>query len=82
MDLYRPDLATRANGMNRKMAKAVWRLARAFLFYPTAIAVMIWLIITQQHWLWGVGVLSAVLIFDPIYRIILTSILSWRPHKD
>lgn len=68
--------------MNRQLFKGLWRLARALLFYPAAIAVMIWLILTGQHWIWGIAVLAAVLIFDPIYRIMLRGILSWRPHRD
>ncbi len=68
--------------MNRRLLKGFWRFTRAFLFYPAAIVIMIWLIITGQHWIWGVAVLAAVLIFDPIYRIMLGSILSWRPHRD
>ena len=68
--------------MNKGQAwRGIWRLARAFLFYPAAVAIMIWLILTQQHWIWGVVVLAAVLILDPIYRMILTGILKWRPHK-
>lgn len=65
-----------------QIAKGLWRYARAILFYPAAVAVMVWLILTGKHWIWGVLVLAAVLIFDPIYRIMLSSMLSWRPHKD
>lgn len=68
--------------MNRSVFKGLWRFARALLFYPAAIAVMVLLIVTGQHWIWGIAVLAAVLILDPIYRIILRSIFSWRPHKD
>lgn len=67
--------------MKRQALKGLWRFARAFLFYPAAVAIMIWLILNNKHWFWGVLVLAAVLIFDPIYRIMLRSILSWRPHK-
>ncbi len=68
--------------MSKQIARGLWRFTRAFLFYPAAIGAMIWLVLTNQHWIWGVGVLAAVLILDPIYRIMLSSILSWRPHKD
>ncbi len=68
--------------MNKRQAlRGVWRLGRALLFYPAAVGIMIWLILTQQHWIWGVAVLAAVLILDPIYRIMLRSILKWRPHN-
>jgi len=68
--------------MNRQIFTGIWRFTRAFLFYPAAIAIMIWLIVTGQHWIWGIAVLAAVLLLDPIYRIMLTSIFSWRPHGD
>jgi sterol desaturase/sphingolipid hydroxylase (fatty acid hydroxylase superfamily) len=63
-------------------ASAIWRFARALLFYPAAFGVMIWLLIADQHWIWGLLVLAAVLIFDPIYRVIFRQIVSWRPDKD
>ena len=68
--------------MSKQVMRGLWRLARAFLFYPAAVAIMIWLLLTGKHWIWGVAVLAAVLILDPIYRIILRSVLKWRPHKD
>ena len=68
--------------MNRQFFRGLWRFARAILFYPAAISIMIWLIFTGQHWIWGIAVLAAVLTLDPIYRIIISSILSWRPHRD
>ena len=68
--------------MNRQFFRSLWRFARAILFYPAAIIIMIWLVLTGQHWIWGFAVLAAVLILDPIYRIMLGGILSWRPHKD
>lgn len=67
--------------MSKNVIKGLWRFARAMLFYPAAIAIMVWLILTGQHWIWGVAVLAAVLVLDPIYRIILGSILKWRPHR-
>jgi membrane protein YdbS with pleckstrin-like domain len=67
--------------MNKSAIRGLWRFARAMLFYPAAIAIMVWLILTGQHWIWGVAVLAAVLILDPIYRIILVSALKWRPHR-
>lgn len=67
--------------MSKQAIRAVWRFARAMLFYPAAIVLMVWLIFTGQHWIWGVGVLAAVLILDPIYRIIAKNMLKWRPYK-
>ncbi len=67
--------------MTRGFLRGVWRLAYAFLFYPAVFALMIWLTVTKQHWMWGVCVITAVLVVDPIYRIILRSVLNWRPAK-
>jgi len=67
--------------MNKRAIRGLWRFARALLFYPAAIAIMLWLIFTGQHWLWGIAVLAGVLIFDPIYRIIIGGMLKWRPHR-
>ena len=82
MEVHGLDLAARFRGVSQQILKGLWRFTRAILFYPAAIAVMVWLIVKGQHWIWGIAVLAAVLIFDPIYRIILTSIVSWRPHKN
>lgn len=68
--------------MNSSVIRSLWRFARAILFYPAAIAIMVWLILTGKHWVWGACVLAAVLIFDPIYRIIFRNIASWRLYRD
>ena len=81
MEIYGPHFAARLRVMGKRAIRGMWRLARAVLFYPAAIALMIWLIFTGQHWIWGVGVLVAVLILDPIYLIILRNMLKWRPHR-
>jgi len=67
--------------MSKQVFRGLWRFARAMLFYPAAIAIMLWLIFTGQHWIWGLAVLAAILILDPIYRIIIGNMLKWRPHK-
>ena len=61
---------------------AMWRLFWALAFYPMIIGLMIWIYIKDYHWIWGVLVIIAVLIFDPIWRIIFRRIVSWRPHKE
>ena len=81
MDVHRPNLAEKFGSMSRQIFRGLWRFARAMLFYPAAIAIMIWLILTGKHWIWGVAVLVGVLLFDPIYRIILGNVLKWRPRK-
>ncbi|WP_427450993.1 hypothetical protein [Litorimonas sp. WD9-15] len=66
--------------MRSGKTSAIIRLALSIFFFPAVFGTMIWLWMTGQHWVWGVLVIAAVLIFDPIYRIIGGSILSWRPH--
>lgn len=61
-------------------ARAILKLAYALAFYPAVFAIMIWLLLTGRHWIWGVLVILAVLILDPIYRIIGRRFLIWRPH--
>jgi len=67
--------------MNKGLLLGFWRLIQATLFYPIAFGIMIWLTLTGQHWGWGLLVIIAVLVLDPIYRIILGKVLSWRPKK-
>ena len=55
---------------------AMWRLFWALAFYPMIIGLMIWIYIKDYHWIWGVLVIIAVLIFDPIWRIIFRRIVS------
>jgi len=57
---------------------AMWRLFWALVFYPMIIGLMIWIYIKDYHWIWGVLVIIAVLIFDPIWRIIFTPCLEGR----
>lgn len=63
---------------------AMWRLFRALAFYPLMLVTGIWLWLKGAHWIWGVGIIAAILIFDPIWRIMgrnLLRILSGKtPH--
>lgn len=61
---------------------AVWRLFSALAFYPFAFGLLIWLWVKGAHWLWGLGILIAVFIFDPIWGLIAKRIIGWRPAKD
>ena len=49
---------------------AMWQLFKGLLFYPLMIGVFIWLYITDKHWIFGIAVIAAILILDPIWRII------------
>ena len=60
---------------------AFWRLFWALAFYPLIIGLMIWLYIKEHHWIWGVAVIIAELILDPIWGLAARRIAQWRPHK-
>ncbi|MGJ8563253.1 MAG: hypothetical protein ACSHXY_06840 [Alphaproteobacteria bacterium] len=48
---------------------ALWRLLRANLFYPVMIGLFLWIYVTDKHWVFGAAIIAAILIFDPIWRI-------------
>ena len=48
---------------------AMWRLFIGLLFYPLMIGLFIWLYITDKHWIFGIAVIAAILILDPIWRV-------------
>jgi len=60
---------------------AFWRLFYAFAFYPILIGLFIWLYIKDAHWIFGVMIIAVILVIDPIWRIIFTKIISWRPKN-
>lgn len=49
---------------------AMWQLFIGLLFYPLMIGLFIWLYITDKHWIFGIAVIVAILILDPIWRVI------------
>jgi hypothetical protein len=65
-----------------KILAAFWRMFWAFAFYPLTFALLIWFWTKDAHWLWGLAVMAAVFILDPIWGLIARRIISWRPHKD
>jgi len=68
--------------MKSEQLGAILRLLLSLIFYPVVIVIMLWLIFTNQHWIWGVLVLVAVVVLDPIYRIIFKSVVKWRPQNQ
>ena len=54
---------------------ALWRLFYAFAFYPIMIGLFIWIYVTGRHWVFGLAVIAAILILDPIWRVLARSIL-------
>jgi len=53
---------------------SIWRLFHALAFYPILIGVFIWLYFKGAHWIYGVAIIAIILIFDPIWRILLKRI--------
>jgi len=51
------------------------RMARAYLFYPLMVGVFLWLYIKGAHWVYGLAVIVAILILDPIWRILAANTL-------
>lgn len=68
---------------NMKMAlSALWQLFVGLLFYPVMIVIFLWLYFTGKHWIFGVIVIAAILILDPMWRVIGRRILDMvRPSK-
>jgi len=54
---------------------AMWRLFHALAFYPILIGVFIWLYFKGAHWIYGAAILAIILIFDPIWRLMLGNLL-------
>jgi len=49
-------------------------MARAVLFYPAMIGLFLWLYFTDAHWVFGAAVIIAILILDPIWRVMASNI--------
>ncbi|HHI88613.1 MAG TPA: hypothetical protein ENK01_01550 [Hellea balneolensis] len=52
-----------------KFLRVFLRLARATLFYPAMVGLFLWLYVRQAHWIYGLLVIMAILVLDPIWRI-------------
>lgn len=55
---------------------AFWNLFHALAFYPLMIGGFIWLYFKDAHWGYGAAIIAAILIFDPIWRVMAQNI--WR----
>jgi len=66
----------------RRAMMVFWRVARAYLFYPVMIGLFIWLFVTGAHWVFGLAVIIAILVLDPIWRVMAGNALRlWRSRK-
>jgi len=55
------------------------RMARAYLFYPTMVGLFLWLYFKESHWIFGAIVIAAILILDPIWRVLARNTL--KSHR-
>lgn len=63
--------------------RVLWRMIRAYLFYPAMIAIFIWLTLIDAHWIFGLAVIAAILILDPIWRVMAKNGLRmWKNRKN
>ena len=66
----------------KRFWRVFWRMGRVYFFYPAMIAIMIWIDYKNYHWIFGVGVIAAILILDPLWaRLGRNSIRMWRNRK-
>jgi len=49
--------------------KAFFRLFYAYSFYPVMIALFVWFYIQKAHWGFGLAVIIAILLFDPLWGL-------------
>lgn len=57
-----------------KFLRVFVRFAQAYLFYPVMIGLFLWLYFTGAHWIFGIAVLAAIFILDPIWRTLVGNI--------
>ena len=60
----------------KRILRVYWRFIRAYLFYPVMIGVFIWLYLQGAHWIFGLAVIIAILILDPIWRVMAVNM--WK----
>ncbi len=66
----------------RRLWLVFWRMGVAYLFYPVMIGLMVYITIHGYHWVFGVGIIAAILILDPMWgRIASNAIRMWRGRK-
>ena len=59
------------------------RLFIAYLFYPVMVGLFLWLYVKDAHWVFGLIVIVAILILDPLWRRIGRNIVRlWKSRKE
>jgi len=63
----------------KRLGKVFWRMGVAYLFYPIMIGIFIWIEIKDFHWIFGLLVILAILIIDPIWAAMAKNIVRmWK----
>lgn len=55
-----------------------WRMFHALAFYPLMIAAFIYLYIKGAPWPFGLAIIIAILVFDPMWRMLFRQIFRRR----
>ncbi|HHL43481.1 MAG TPA: hypothetical protein ENJ42_07685 [Hellea balneolensis] len=58
-----------------RIVRVFFALLRAYLFYPVMVGIFIWLYFTKAHWGYGLAVIVAILVIDPIWITMARSLL-------
>jgi len=61
-----------------KALTVFWRIAHAYLFYPAMVGLFLWLYFKKAHWGFGLLVIIAILVLDPIWRTLARSAMKKR----
>jgi len=64
-----------------KFITVFFLMTRAILFYPFMIGLFLWLYIRDAHWIFGTTVIGAILILDPIWRILAVNTVKTLRNK-
>ena len=63
----------------KRLWLAFWRLGIAYLFYPIMILLMAYITFKGYHWIFGVMIILAIFILDPMWgRIARNATQKWR----
>jgi len=58
-----------------RMAQIFLPIVWAYLFYPVMVGLFLWLYIKGTHWIYGLAVIVAILLIDPIWRVLAANML-------
>lgn len=53
---------------------AIWRLFVGLAFYPIMLGLFFWIWYKGYHWIFGAGVVAAILLLDPIWMRLLQNL--------